>query len=172
MVFYVNSSVKKRGHPFFTLHYRRNTIRICHGIGRWRFDLQIQLVFQMHTNVRAKKRECRFFVRIVISEIPQNFKNSTFQKSAPVYVVLLKMQFYSYLTACVLVSLCSPFHYFSLHYLVEFTTMFYSCFCRFGCYFSFSGVLLPHFFKCVTGCVWSYPEYCNVVYCIALFTVL
>ena len=61
-----------------------------------------------------------------------------------------------------------PF-FFSLHFLVEVTTMFCFCFCRFGCYFSFSGVLLPHFFKCVTGCVWSYPEYCNEVYCIALF---
>ena len=61
MVFYVNSSVKKMGYPFFTLHYRRNTIKICHGIGSWRFDLQIRLVLQMHMNVRAKKRECRFF---------------------------------------------------------------------------------------------------------------
>ena len=61
MVFYVNSSVKKRWYPFFTLHNRWNTIRICHRIGRWRFDLQIRLVLQMRMNVRAKKRECRFF---------------------------------------------------------------------------------------------------------------
>ena len=109
------------------------------------------------------------FLRIIISKIPQNFNTSTFRISAPVQVVLLKIQFQYYLSACVLVSLCSPFHFFVLHFVVEFTSMDYFCFCRFGCYFSFFGVLLPHFFKGVTGCVWSYPEYCNVVYSFALF---
>ena len=62
-----------------------------------------------------------------------------------------------------------PLPFFSLHFLVEFTTMFYFCFCRFGSYFVFFGLLLSHFFIGLAGCVWSYPENCNVVYRFVLF---